>query len=72
MLILYNTCIPLASRIRGYGYEVYMNEQCSIHGEQEQDSFVFVAQEVTKGQKDSTLSKEAIEYIDEESEKKSK
>jgi Lon-like ATP-dependent protease len=53
----------LRSRIRGYGYEVYMEETIEDN-EQNRDKFaVFVAQEVTKDGKIPHFSREAVEEI---------
>ena len=53
----------LRSRIRGYGYEVYMNETILDTKENEEKVAVFVAQEVTKDKKIPHFSKEAIMTI---------
>jgi len=56
----------LRSRIRGYGYEVYMNETIKDTPENRWKIAVFVAQEVTKDQKIPHFSKDAVEEIVEE------
>ncbi|MBW2972155.1 ATP-dependent protease LonB [Candidatus Woesearchaeota archaeon] len=56
----------LRSRIRGYGYEVYMNETMKDTPENRWKIAVFVAQEVVKDQKIPHFSKDAVEEIVEE------
>jgi Lon-like ATP-dependent protease len=56
----------LRSRIRGYGYEVYMKETIPDTPENRQKYAVFVAQEVNKDQKIPHFTKEAADYIIEE------
>ncbi len=56
----------LRSRIRGYGYEVYMKETIPDTPENRQKYAVFVAQEVNKDQKIPHFTKEAVDYIIEE------
>ncbi|MFC1741144.1 ATP-dependent protease LonB [Nanoarchaeota archaeon] len=56
----------LRSRIRGYGYEVYMNETMPDTAENRWKIALFVAQEVIKDQKIPHFSKEAVEEIIEE------
>ncbi len=56
----------LRSRIRGYGYEVYMNETIKDTLENRWKIAVFVAQEIAKDQKIPAFSKEAVEVIIEE------
>jgi len=60
----------LRSRIRGYGYEVFMNETMPDTLENRNKIAVFIAQEVTKDKKIPHFSKEAVDYIIEESRKK--
>ncbi|MBU0929446.1 MAG: ATP-dependent protease LonB [Nanoarchaeota archaeon] len=50
----------LRSRIRGYGYEVYMNESMDDTIENQNKIAVFVAQEVKKDKKISAFTKEAV------------
>jgi len=56
----------LRSRIRGYGYEVYMTETMPDTPENCNKIAVFVAQEVTKDKKIPHFTKEAVDYIIEE------
>lgn len=56
----------LRSRIRGYGYEVYMNETIKDTADNRWKIAVFIAQEVAKDQKIPHFSKEAVETIIEE------
>lgn len=56
----------LRSRIRGYGYEVYMQETMEDTPENQTKIALFVAQEVTKDKKIPHFSKEAAEEIIEE------
>lgn len=56
----------LRSRIRGYGYEIYMNETIKDTPENRWKIAVFVAQEVAKDEKIPHFSKEAVEAIIEE------
>ncbi len=56
----------LRSRIRGYGYEVYMNETVPDTPENRWKIAVFVAQEVVKDKKIPHFSKDAVEEIIEE------
>lgn len=56
----------LRSRIRGYGYEVFMNETMPDTLENRNKIAIFVAQEVNKDKKIPHFSKEAVEYIIEE------
>lgn len=53
----------LRSRIRGYGYEIYMNETIPDTKENEEKIAIFVAQEVVKDKKIPHFSKEAIMKI---------
>lgn len=53
----------LRSRIRGYGYEVYMNETFPDNDENRKKIAQFVAQEVVKDEKIPHFSREAIDYI---------
>ncbi|MBI4150173.1 ATP-dependent protease LonB [Candidatus Woesearchaeota archaeon] len=56
----------LRSRIRGYGYEVYMNETIPDTEENRYKIAQFVAQEITKDKKIPHFSREAVEDIIEE------
>lgn len=56
----------LRSRIRGYGYEVYMRESIEDTPENRWKIAVFVAQEIKKDRKIPPFSKEAVEEIIEE------
>ncbi|MFH1211994.1 MAG: S16 family serine protease, partial [Candidatus Woesearchaeota archaeon] len=56
----------LRSRIRGYGYEVYMNDTMEDNPENRTKLAVFVAQEVVKDKKIPHFSKEAVDAIIEE------
>ncbi len=60
----------LRSRIRGYGYEVYMHETMVDTPENRNKIAVFVAQEVIKDKKIPHFTKEAVEYIIEEARRK--
>ncbi|HLC95977.1 MAG TPA: ATP-dependent protease LonB [Candidatus Nanoarchaeia archaeon] len=53
----------LRSRIRGYGYEIYMNDTMPDTPENRDKIVVFVAQEVTKDKKIPHFLKEAAEEI---------
>ncbi len=53
----------LRSRIRGYGYEVYMKETIKDTAENRMRIAQFVAQEVTKDKKIPHFSKQAVEFI---------
>jgi len=53
----------LRSRIRGYGYEVYMEETYKDVTEHRDNIAIFVAQEVTKDKKIPHFSKEAVDEI---------
>jgi Lon-like ATP-dependent protease len=53
----------LRSRIRGYGYEIYMNETMKDTVENRNKIAVFVAQEVTKDKKIPHFSRDAVESI---------
>jgi len=53
----------LRSRIRGYGYEVFMNETMEDNVENRNRIARFVAQEVTKDKKIPHFSKEAVQEI---------
>jgi ATP-dependent Lon protease len=53
----------LRSRIRGYGYEVYMEETFPDNEENRDKLKIFVAQEVTKDGKIPHFSKEAVDEI---------
>jgi len=59
----------LRSRIRGYGYEVHMNETMKDTPENRRKIAVFVAQEVIKDGKIPHFTKEAVEMIVEEARK---
>ncbi|HLD88637.1 MAG TPA: ATP-dependent protease LonB, partial [Candidatus Nanoarchaeia archaeon] len=56
----------LRSRIRGYGYEVYMNDTMKDTPENRQKIAVFVAQEIKKDKKIPAFSKEAVDAMIEE------
>jgi len=56
----------LRSRIRGYGYEIYMNESIDDTPENRWKIAVFVSQEIKKDKKIPPFSKEAVEEIVEE------
>jgi len=56
----------LRSRIRGYGYEVFMNETMPDTLENRNKIAIFVAQEVNKDKKIPHFKKDAVEYIIEE------
>lgn len=56
----------LRSRIRGYGYEVFMKETIKDTPENRDKIAVFVAQEVTKDKKIPHFSREAVDAIIEE------
>ncbi|MDO8740451.1 MAG: ATP-dependent protease LonB [Candidatus Woesearchaeota archaeon] len=56
----------LRSRIRGYGYEVFMKETIQDTPENRDKIAVFVAQEVTKDKKIPHFSREAVDAIIEE------
>ena len=60
----------LRSRIRGYGYEIYMKDTLPDTPENEKKIAVFVAQEVAKDKKIPQFSKEAVEAIIEEAKKR--
>ncbi|MBW3010647.1 ATP-dependent protease LonB [Candidatus Woesearchaeota archaeon] len=60
----------LRSRIRGYGYEIYMNDTIPDTPENRYKVAVFVAQEVEKDKKIPHFSKAAIEKIIQESRKR--
>ncbi len=53
----------LRSRIRGYGYEVYMNNTMNDTLENQEKIAIFVAQEVKKDQKIPHFTKDAVEAI---------
>src|SRR3989338_4963425 len=56
----------LRSRIRGYGYEVFMNERMADNGENRMKLARFVAQEIVKDKKIPHFNKEAVLEIIEE------
>lgn len=60
----------LRSRIRGYGYEVFMNETMSDTPDNRNRIAIFVAQEVAKDKKIPHFTKEAVDYIIEEARRK--
>ncbi len=60
----------LRSRIRGYGYEVFMTDTMLDTVENRNRIAVFIAQEVNKDKKIPHFNKDAIEYIIEESRKR--
>lgn len=53
----------LRSRIRGYGYEIYMNNDMDDNPENREKIAVFIAQEVTKDKKIPHFSKQAVQEI---------
>ena len=59
----------LRSRIRGYGYEVYMDETIPDNAVNRDRVAIFIAQEVTKDAKIPHFSREAVDAITEESRK---
>lgn len=59
----------LRSRIRGYGYEVYMNETMDDTQENRNKLVQFVAQEVTKDKRIPHFTKDAVEEIIREAKK---
>jgi len=59
----------LRSRIRGYGYEIYMNDTMPDNEENRKKIAIFVAQEVVKDKKIPHFSKEAINEMIEEARK---
>jgi Lon-like ATP-dependent protease len=59
----------LRSRIRGYGYEVYMDETIPDTKDNRDRIAVFAAQEISKDKKIPHFSKEAVEAIIEEARK---
>jgi ATP-dependent Lon protease len=61
----------LRSRIRGYGYEVYMRESIEDTPENRWKIAIFVAQEIKKDKKIPAFSKEAVEEIIEEAKRRS-
>jgi Lon-like ATP-dependent protease len=60
----------LRSRIRGYGYEVFMDESIQDTQENRDKIAVFVAQEVSKDQRIPHFNKSAIEVIIQEAKKR--
>ncbi len=60
----------LRSRIRGYGYEVYMEETIPDNVENRNKLARFVAQEVVRDKKIPHFSKEAVDFIMEEARKR--
>lgn len=60
----------LRSRIRGYGYEIYMNDSMKDSVENRNKLVQFVAQEVRKDGKIPHFSKEAVEEIIEDARKR--
>ena len=59
----------LRSRIRGYGYEIYMKETMKDTSENRKKIAVFTAQEIVKDKKIPHFSKEAVDAIIEEAKK---
>ncbi len=59
----------LRSRIRGYGYEVYMNETMDDNIENRNKLVQFVAQEIVKDKRIPHFTKEAVDEIIKESKK---
>lgn len=53
----------LRSRIRGYGYEIYMNNTMDDNEENRSKIIQFIAQEVAKDQRISHFAKEAVDEI---------
>jgi len=53
----------LRSRIRGYGYEVYMNDTMDDNIENRNKIVQFIAQEVVKDKKIPHFSKEAVDFM---------
>ncbi len=60
----------LRSRIRGYGYEVFMNETMPDTPQNRDKIAIFVAQEVEKDKKIPHFSKEAVQMIIEEAKRR--
>ncbi|MFH1053470.1 MAG: ATP-dependent protease LonB [Candidatus Woesearchaeota archaeon] len=60
----------LRSRIRGYGYEIYMMETIKDTPENEDKIALFVAQEISKDKKIPDFSREAVEEIINEARKR--
>ncbi|MFC1691478.1 ATP-dependent protease LonB [Nanoarchaeota archaeon] len=60
----------LRSRIRGYGYEIYMNETIKDNTKNREKLAIFVAQEVKKDKKIPAFSKVAVDTIIEEARKR--
>ena len=60
----------LRSRIRGYGYEVYMNTEMDDTNENREKIAQFVAQEIVKDTKIPHFTKEAVEEIIQEARKR--
>jgi Lon-like ATP-dependent protease len=60
----------LRSRIRGYGYEVYMKETMPDTSENRNKITVFIAQEIKNDGKIPPFSKEAVEYIIEDAKRR--
>ncbi len=60
----------LRSRIRGYGYEVYMKETIKDTPENRNKLAIFVAQEIVKDKKIPHFSKEAVDAIIEEAQRR--
>ena len=61
--------VALRSRVRGYGYEVYMNDTMDDNQENRNKIIQFVAQEVIKDKKIPHFKKEAVDVIIEEAKK---
>ncbi len=53
----------LRSRIRGYGYEIYMNETMEDNSENRDKIAIFIAQEVNKDKKIPHFTKDAVNTI---------
>ena len=60
----------LRSRIRGYGYEVYMENTMLDTPENRKKLAIFIAQEVTKDKKIPHFTRNAVDYITEEARKR--
>ncbi len=70
METLKNMHPALRSRIRGYGYEIYMKETIEDNAENREKIAIFVAQEIVKDEKIPHFSREAVLYIIEEARKR--
>ncbi len=61
----------LRSRIRGYGYEIYMNTEIDDNQENRNKIAIFVAQEIAKDKKIPPFTKSAVQEIINEAKRKS-